>query len=199
MNKSLELLNEEKRPSMSNELAVQRENALQLCDAMLDETSSSVPHLLCKKGEWFKSGEKVPSGKEFISFPMDAMRGLCRWEDDRVVEQRIGRIADKFGLKREDLPEDEDWKPQIALPLEDPDTGEVVMFVSCSVGGKIAVEKLIQTTARAVKKGTGDLTPLIRLSTGTFPSPDFGTIIRPAFEIVPRQSLKTEMSDDIPI
>jgi hypothetical protein len=117
----------------------------------------------------------------------------------RVVEQRIGRIADKFGLKREDLPEDEDWKPQIALPLEDPDTGEVVMFVSCSVGGKIAVEKLIQTTARAVKKGTGDLTPLIRLSTGTFPSPDFGTIVRPAFEIVPRQSLKTEMSDDIPI
>jgi hypothetical protein len=126
------------------------------------------------------------------------MRGFCRWEDDRVVEQRIARIADKFALKREDLPEDEDWKPQYALPLEDPETGEVVMFVSCATGAKIAVEKLIQSTARAVKKGTGDLTPLIRLSAGTFQSPDFGTVARPVFEIVPRQSIKMEMSDEIP-
>jgi hypothetical protein len=183
---------------MSDELALKRENALELCDTMLDETSSSTPRLLCKKGEWSMNGEDVPLGKEFIAYPMDAMRGFCRWEDDKVVEQRIGRIADKFSLKREELPEDEDWQPQHVLPLEDPETGEVVMFVSCATGAKIAVEKLIHATARAVKKGTGDLTPLIRLSAGTFPSPEFGTIPRPAFEIVPRQSLKTEMSDEVP-
>jgi hypothetical protein len=188
--------NEEKK---SNELAAQRENALQLCDTMLEETASATPRLLCKKGEWSMNGEKIPLGKEFIAYPMDAMRGFCRWEDDAVVDQRIGRIADKFVLKREDLPEDEDWQPQIVLPLEDPETGEVVTFVSCSVGAKIAVEKLIHTTARAAKKkGPGELTPLIRLSTGTFPSPDFGTITRPAFEVVPRESLKREMDDEIP-
>jgi hypothetical protein len=56
----------------------------------------------------------------------------------------------KFILKRENLPADEDLKPLIVLPLEDPGTGEVVFFVSCSVGGKIAVEKLIQAAARTL-------------------------------------------------
>jgi hypothetical protein len=183
---------------MSNDLAVKRENDLELVDTMLEETASATPRLLCKKGVWSLLGEEVPAGREFIAYPQDAMRGFCKWEEDKVVEQRIGRIADRFVLKREDLPEAEDWKPQVALPLEDPESGEVVLFVSCSVGGKIAVEKLIQATARAVKKGKGDLTPLVRLSTSTFPSPDFGTIIRPEFEIVPRESLKEEMSDAIP-
>jgi hypothetical protein len=182
---------------MANDLEVQRKNDLELCDTMLEETSSSVAKLLCKKGVWSMNGEDITAGKEYIAYPMDALRGLCRWEDDKVVEQRIGRIADKFTLKREDLPEDEDWKPQVALPLEDPETGEIVSFVSCSVGGKIAVEKLIQLTARTVKKGTGDLTPLIRLATSSFESDEFGTIIRPAFEIVPRESLQTELNDKV--
>ena len=188
--------NDEKK----NEVAVRRENTLQLCDTMLDETSSSDTKLLYKKGVWYLLGDEVPMGKEFIAYPMDAMRGAAKWEDDdHVVEQRIGRIADKFpAFKREDFPADEDWKPQHALPLEDPETGEIISFVSCSTGGKIAVERLIKATARAVKKGKGDITPLIRLGTGTFPSPEYGTIDRPEFEIVPRESLKTEMNDEIP-
>ncbi len=94
---------------MTNDLTVQRQNDLELCDAMLEQTSSSVPKILCKKGEWSKGGEDISAGKEFIAYPMDAMRDLCRWDGDHVVEQRIGHIADKFALKREDLPEDEDW------------------------------------------------------------------------------------------
>jgi hypothetical protein len=137
-------------------------------------------------------------GTEFIAYPMDAMRGFAKWEDDHVVDQRVGRIADKFNIRREELPADEDWQPQYVLPLENPETGEVVLFVSCSTGGKIGLERLIKATARAVKKGTGDITPLIRLSTGTFPSTEYGTIDRPEFEIVPRESLKTEMNDAIP-
>jgi hypothetical protein len=183
---------------MSSELVVQRENALQLCDVMLEETSSSDPKLLYKKRVWYLRGDVVPMGREFIAYPMDAMRGLAKWEDDHVVDQRVGRIADKFKINRDDLPADEDWKPQYVLPLEDPETGEVILFVSCSTGGKIGVERLIKATARAVKKRTGEITPLIRLSTGTFPSTDFGTIDCPDFEIVPRESLKTEMSHEVP-
>lgn len=184
---------------MANELRVKRESALQLCDVMLEETSSSDPKLLYKKRVWYLRGEEVSMGKEFIAYPMDAMRGAAKWVDDQVVEQRIGRIADKFPrFKREDFPTDEDWQPQHVLMLEEPETGEVILFVSCTTGGKVGVERLIKATARSVKKGTGDITPLIRLSTGTFPSSDFGTIDCPEFEIVPRQSLKTEMSDEIP-
>jgi hypothetical protein len=199
MNKSLELLNEEKRSKMKNELAVQRENEVQLCDAMLEATSSSDAKLLYKKRVWYLLGDEVPIGKEYIAYPMEAMHGAAKWEDDHVVEQRIGRIADKFPkFKREDFPADEDWKPQVALALEDPETGEFVTFVSCSTGGSIGLDRLIKATARAVKKGIGDLTPLVRPSTGTFPSPEFGTIDRPEFEIVPRHSLKTETGDEIP-
>ncbi len=183
---------------MSNELAVQRENTLQLCDTMLEETSSTDPKLLYKKRVWFLRGDEVSMGKEFIAYPMEALRGLAKWEDDHVVDQCIGRIADKFKITRADLPADEEWKPQYVLPLEDPETGEVVLFVSCSTGGKIGIERLIKATARAVKKGTGDITPLIQLSTGTFPSTEFGTIDCPEFEIVPRESLKTEMNEAIP-
>jgi hypothetical protein len=166
---------------------------------MLEATSSSDPKLLYKKRVWSLLGETVPMDKEYIAYPMEAMHGGAKWEDDRVVDQRIGRIVDKFPkFKREDFPADEDWKPQVALLLEDPETGEFVTFVSASAGGSIGVDRLIKATARAVKKGTGDLAPLVRLSTGTFPSPEFGTIDRPEFEIVPHQSLKTEMSDEIP-
>jgi hypothetical protein len=199
MNKSLELLNEEKRSKMTNELAVQRENALQLCDAMLEETSSSDDKLLYEKRVWYLLGDEVPMGKEYIAYPMEAMRGAVKWEDDHPVEQRIGRIVEKFPkFKRQDFPADENWQPQVALLLEDPETGEFVTFVSCTNGGSIGLDRLIKATARAVKKGTGDLTPLVRLSTGTFSSPEFGTIDRPEFEIVPRHSLKTETGDEIP-
>jgi hypothetical protein len=130
---------------------------------------------------------------------MEAMRGAVKWEDDHPVEQRIGRIADKFPkFKREDFPADENWKPQVALALEDPETGVFVTFVSCSVGGGIGVERLVNATAKAVKKGTGDITPLIRLGAGTFGFAEFGKIDRPEFEIVSRQSLKTESGDEIP-
>ena len=184
---------------MSNDLTVQRQNELALCDTMLEETSASAPKILCKKGVWSKGGEEIPAGSEYIAYPMDALRGVCRWENDMPVEQRVGRIADKFpSFNKESFPAEEGWKPQVAMVLEDPETGELFTFVSASVGGKIAVEKLINQTASAVKRGTGDLTPLVRLAVSSFPSEEFGTIIRPAFEIVPRVSIKAELNDEIP-
>jgi hypothetical protein len=130
---------------------------------MLAETASSNPLLRFKKGEYFIGDNLIEIGHEFIAYPFDAMRGFVRWENDSVVEQRLGRIADRFNLELEDLPANEDWKPQYVLPLEDAESGEVVAFVSGSFGGKKAVNALINTTARAVKAGSGNERPLIRL------------------------------------
>jgi hypothetical protein len=189
----------QKVKAMTNDLVVKRQNELELCDTMLEQTSASAPKILCKKGVWSKGGEDIPSGSEFIAYPMDALRGACRWENDMPIEQRVGRIADKFpAFNKADFPDDEDWKPQIAMALEDPLTGEVFTFVSASVGGKIAVEKLINQTASGVKRGSGDLTPLVRLAASSFPSEQFGTITRPSFEIVPRQSVTKELNDEVP-
>jgi hypothetical protein len=114
-------------------------------------------------------------------------------------KQRLGRIADKFSLDREDLPEDQEWKPQRVLPLEDAETHEFVAFVSGSFGGKKAINALINATARAVKEGRGDATPLIRLAVGSFTSKEYGKIACPSFEIVRKPvTIKQEMDDEIP-
>ena len=172
-----------------------------VADVMLKETASSNPLLRFKKGQYFIGDDKLEVGHEYIAFPFDAMRGFVHWKDDTVVEQRLGRIRDGFNLEREDLPEDEDWKPQYVLPLEDLETGEFVAFVSGSFGGKKAINNLINTTARAVKDGRGDATPLIRLAVGSFTSKEYGKIACPSFEMVKQTvevTIKEEMSDEIP-
>ena len=174
-----------------------------VADVMLAETASSNPLLRFKKGEFFIGDDEVEVGHEYIAYPFDAMRGFVQWKDDTVVEQRLGRIRDAFILEREDLPENEDWKPQYVLPLEDPETGEFVAFVSGSFGGKKAIHNLINTTARTVKAGRSEATPLIRLAVGSFTSKEYGKIACPSFEIVKqtvevKPTIKEEMSDGIP-
>jgi hypothetical protein len=171
---------------------------------MLEETASSNPLLRFKKGRFVVGEDEVAIGHEYIAYPFDALRGCVRWEGDAVVEQRLGRIADKFRLEREDLPKEEDWKEQRVLPLEDVDTGEFVAFVSGSFGGKMAINDLITKVARAVKSGRGEATPLIRLAVSKFTSKQYGEIDRPSFEIVsePKEvtkpTISNEMSDEIP-
>ena len=174
-----------------------------IADVMLAETASSNPLLRFVKGEYFIGENEIEVGHEYVAYPFDAMRGLVHWKDDTVVEQRLGRIRDGFILEREDLPADEDWKPQYALPLYDPGTGEYVAFVTGSFGGKKAINNLINATARAVKAGRGEATPLIRLAVGSFTSKEYGRIACPSFEIVKQTvevepTIKEEMSDEVP-
>jgi hypothetical protein len=169
-----------------------------VADVMLAETASSNPLLRFKKGAFFVGENEVPLGHEYIAYPFDAMKGFVHWEDDAVVEQRLGRIADKFHLEREDLPEHEDWKEQRVLPLEDVETGEFVAFVSGTSGGKIAINNLINTVARAVKAGRGEATPIVRLAVGKFTSKQYGGIDRPSFELVNEpQEVKKRFADEL--
>ena len=78
-----------------------------VADVMLAATASSNPLLRFVKGEYFIAEDEIEVGHEYIAYPFDAMIGFARWEDDVVVEQRLGRIADKFQLEREDLPADQ--------------------------------------------------------------------------------------------
>jgi hypothetical protein len=174
-----------------------------VADVMLKETASSNPLLRFKKGKYFIGDNEVEVGHEYVPYPFDAMRGFVQWKNDTVVDQRLGHIRDGFGLEREDLPADEDWKPQYVLPLEDAETGEFVAFVSGSFGGQKAMNNLINATARAVKGGRGEATPLIRLAVGSFTSKEYGEIPCPIFEIVKHEevkpiSIKEEKSDEIP-
>ena len=168
-----------------------------VADVMLAQTASSNPLLRFVKGEYFIGDDEIEIGHEYIAYPFDAMIGFARWQDDMVVEQRLGRIADKFQLEREDLPADQEWKPQRALPLEDAETHDFVVFVSGSFGGKKAINNLINATARAVKAGRGEATPLIRLAVGSFTSKEYGRIACPSFEIV-KQTMEVRYTELAP-
>src|SRR5262249_32836339 len=142
----------------------------------LAETASANPLLRFKKGEYFIGDTLIEVGTEFTAYPFDALRGFVRWENDAVAEQRIGRIADRFNLEREDLPADQGWKAQYVLPMQNAESGEIVAFVSGSFGGKKAINTLINAVARAVKEGRGDATPSVRLMVTSFTSKEFGKI-----------------------
>ena len=174
-----------------------------VADVMLEQTASSNPLLRFVKGEYFIGENVIDVGDEYRAYPFDAMVGYSRWEDDRVVDQRLGRIADRFQLEREDHTAEQEWKPQRVLPLEDVETHDFVAFVSSTAGGKIGINNLINATARAVKAGRGEATPLIRLAVGSFTSKEYGRIACPSFEIVKQTvevlpTIKQEMSDEIP-
>jgi hypothetical protein len=89
---------------------------------------------------------------------------------------------------------------QNILPMDDLETGEYMIFVTSSVGGKIAVEALCNSVVRAYKKGNQSGLPIIKLDTKPFTT-KYGTKPRPHFPIARWQdlpSLSKEMSDEVP-
>jgi hypothetical protein len=169
-----------------------------VADVMLSETTSSALLLRFKKGDYFIGDDQIEVGHEFRAYPFDALKGFVRWEDNTVSEQRLGRIADRFELERDELPADEDWKEQRVLPLEDFETGDFVAFASGSYGGKRAINDLIRITAQAVKSGRGDQTPIIKLAVSHFTSKEYGKIPCPKFEVVNEPPKPDDMTDEIP-
>jgi len=183
--------------------------------------SGSMSELLkFDKGEYKKKGAViVPLGTRFVAHVTEMQHGYVRFNDEQeLVERHVVRMADGQKLPdRSELsdPELEDTKHdpyvfQLYLPMEEVETGDMVVFVSGSVGGKIAVNKLVQKVARA-KRGL----PTIELAVGQFITKKYGKTLRPDFKIVgweindneiivpgdddqPKPSLAPEISDEIP-
>ena len=75
---------------------------------------------------------------------------------------------------------DDPWVFQRYLPLEDPETGEVLVFVSKSVGGKIALADLLGVFERNFDRGR----PIVKLAIGSFKTREYGVKPRPSLPIV---------------
>lgn len=109
-------------------------------------------------------------GRKFIAHCDQYARGRVKFVDKAVVAVEIKKVSEGKPKEREELDEpelagtDEDpWVFQRYLPLEDPDTGEVLVFVSKSVGGKIALSDLLACFERNWDRGR----PIVKLATGT--------------------------------
>ena len=76
------------------------------------------------------------------------------------------------------------WVYQYLIPFEDVATGDVVIFVTPSVGGRIAVGDLCMAWTRRTKKMPNSGQPIIKLAVGTMPTKKFGKVPRPLFKIV---------------
>ena len=140
---------------------------------------------------------KCPSTRSICAHVTRGTTSWVKFEAGQRPDKKVYSVARKEKpLARKDLdeldqtawPKDRNGRPldpwvfQNLLPMEDLETGEVVVFTSQSVGGRIAIAELAKRYGTHVKNGhTGQ--PIIQLQTVDMPTRDYGDVPRPAFRI----------------
>jgi len=187
-------------------------------DVILRETARSNPQLRFKEGKYAIGEEPIELGHEYIADTMSWTRGWVKWVDGLIVETRMDLVADGKPMPtRESLGDTDEsqwekdertgeprdpWQSQNILPLEDVETGEYLIFVTPSVGGRIAIEKLCNFVGRQYKQKRQTGLPVIRLGVWDMPN-SFGSP-KPAPKFMPivrwhdLPPIKQDMSDEIP-
>jgi len=166
------------------------------------------PLLKFKKGEGFILGaDKIPEGTEYIAFPQEVRKGWSKFENKKLVEEKTGKPVLGFVVPERDELGDLDmnewpkndhgqptdpWIQQSFLPLENAATGQVVIFVSSSHGGRSAIATLCGTAARNVHRGN----PRIRLRVGSYKHNKFGRVEVPEFTVIGWDSPQIEAFND---
>jgi hypothetical protein len=148
----------------------------------------------------YECGESIiPQKTRFVAHCVGWVKCWIKFVDKKCVDRKMFRVADgKRVPDREELddndrnrwpmgPDDktpsDPWVYQYLLPMED-ETGELVVFVTSSVGGKRAVADLCKSYARRVKRTGVSAQPVIALDQALMPTKAWGDVPRPHFEIV---------------
>jgi hypothetical protein len=211
---------------MTTALAITAENtALAIATAAQEEGANELGRLLkFSKGHYLVGTEEIPLGREYIAHVEHWVRGWIKFKHGELVERKVGRVADGFVVPQRDELDDTDeslwekgpggqptdpWTAQSYLPLEDIESGEILTFVSGSVGGRGAASRLAAQAARhMVTMGL----PRVTLGIESYKHKQFGRIDKPDFSIVgwtnpkPKpavvqlvvQKNHDEFSDDVP-
>jgi hypothetical protein len=147
------------------------------------------------KGRFHVGDDEVPAGGEYIAHVNKLMRGYVKFFGGKLVEQRLGKVADGFGLPKRDELGDTDqtawerdtsgsprdpWCLQYYLPIENAESGEVLIFVTSSSGGRGAIGNLCNLFARNTDHGL----PVIKLSSSSYRHRTFGRIDTPDFPVL---------------
>ncbi len=165
-----------------------------------------------KRGEYFIGDDAVALGTEFVAHPGAWLKAWIKFVDGKVAERKMYRVArgerppDREEL--DDLVEDawpkghdgkasDPWVFQFLVPLENLTSGDLVVFVTASVGGRQAVSELCQTYARRLSRGQrGE--PIVSLATTEMPTRAFGKVPRPSFEVLGWDDAGTPLAAAIP-
>jgi hypothetical protein len=186
---------------------------VQVSNALLQVAAES------SKGKYFVGDDEIPAGREMIAHVTQLARGWVKFKDSKLVEQRIGKIADGFVEPARNQLDDNDemkwdkdasgkpadpWSRQWYLPIEDAESGELYVFVTGSQGGRGAIGALCNVAGRNLDKGQ----PVIRLAVESYKHKSFGRIDKPAFPVVSwtgaspsglaKPTAKEDFADEVP-
>lgn len=178
-----------------------------------------------KKGVYECDNATVPHGTQYTAHCVGWTKCWIKFIDQQVVDRKMYRVALGERSPDRDQLDDNDrskWAPgpngqpsdpwvyQYLLPMED-EAGELVVFVTSSIGGKRAVADLCKSYSRRAQRTGTPAQPLIKLAGAVMPTRMFGDVPRPNFEIIGWDSakegireikgadtLKDEMEDEIP-
>jgi hypothetical protein len=178
-----------------------------------------------KKGHYESDSAEVELGTQFVAHCVGWTKCWIKFLDGNVADRKMYRVAngekppereqldslEMIGVKdpKSGLSMDP-WVYQYLLPLEN-EAGDLVVFVTSSMGGKRAVADLCKSYSRRARRTRTSEQPVIKLASGIMPSRLFGDVPRPLFEIVGWDSnkegirevkapdtLRQEMDDEIP-
>ena len=180
---------------MANEVTVQKPAGELLMQAAEELGGNNLGKILkFQKGKYYVGDDEVAVNSEMIAHVTQLARGWV-FKGGELIDRHIGKVVEGFVVpQREDL-DDTDrtkwerndrneprdpWVLQTYLPFEHPDTGELLVFVTGSAGGRSAVAGLVKTASHNLHKGQ----PIIQLGVRSYRHKQFGRIENPDFPIV---------------
>ena len=152
-----------------------------------------------KKGVYSTRDGTIPLGTEYIAHVKAWIKCWIKFTDGEVVDRKPYRVANgEIPPEREELDDldpaqwskgidgnpADPWVFQYLVPLEDPSTGEVVVFVTSSFGGRRAVGDLCSAFTKRTKKVANCGQPIVKLAVGEMPSRKYGPTKCPLFEVI---------------
>jgi hypothetical protein len=159
-----------------------------------------------KKGEYKIGEDDVPLGTEFIVHPAAWLKAWIKFVDRKVADRKVYRVAKgERPADRNDLDDlhfvgtdNDPWSLQYLLPLENLETGEIVIFTTVTVGGQQCVREVCDAYAKRVKRGQ-DGQPIVALRVKDMPTKNHGTVPRPWFEIASWDDATEKLATAIPM
>ena len=150
-----------------------------------------------RKGDYLIGNDTIPLGTKYLAHAAAWTKTWIKFVDGKVADRKLYRVArgeksperqelddfDLIGRKDADGKSNDPWVYQYLLPLENVESGELVIFATPSIGGQQAVRELCDTYAKRIKKGQHGQ-PIVQLAVTEMPSKKFGQVPRPNFEVV---------------
>jgi hypothetical protein len=176
-----------------------------------------------KQGEFAISDtETIPAGTRCIAHTDEIQFGWRKWQDNKVVDVRMGYVRDRYvPAQRHELGDIDEagwemqdgggvrrdpWQFTASLPLTRLDTGEAYLFSTSSKGGIRAINGLTRTYGSRVRtKGDAAGLPVVELRPDHYKHSQYGKIYFPCLHVATWTdasgavlSLSADMEDEIP-